>query len=176
MSPPVAPIQGSPSLPNATSVVIIGGGIVGVCTALYLAEKGIPVVLCEKGEIGAEQSSRNWGWTRVMGRDVREIPLGLESLRLWRGLNQSIGAETGFRQCGIVYLCDNQQEMAEYEAWLAQARSSSHRSSAHVTSAGNRPPLASPTSRAACSRTSTRRSDSVPNRTAMPAGPGQVRA
>jgi glycine/D-amino acid oxidase-like deaminating enzyme len=122
MSPPLAPVEGAPDLPAATSVVVIGGGIVGVCTALYLAEKGIPVVLCEKGAIGGEQSSRNWGWTRVMGRDVREIPLGIESLRLWRTMNQEVGGETGFRQCGIVYLCDSRREMAEYEGWLDQAR------------------------------------------------------
>ena len=42
-------------------------------------------MLCEKGDIGGEQSSRNWGWCRKMGRDAREIPLALESLRLWRG-------------------------------------------------------------------------------------------
>ncbi len=110
------------SLPPRTSVVVIGGGIVGVSTALFLAQKKIPVVLCEKGEIGAEQSSRNWGWTRVMGRDAREIPLGIESLKLWRGMNAMIGAETGFRQCGIVYLCDTRAEMEEREAWLEEAR------------------------------------------------------
>ena len=33
-------------------------------TALFLAEKGHHVVLCEKGRIGGEQSSRNWGWSR----------------------------------------------------------------------------------------------------------------
>ena len=67
--------------------MIIGGGIIGVCTALFLAEKGHSVVLCEKGRIGGEQSSRNWGWCRTMGRDAREIPLAIESLRLWRGMN-----------------------------------------------------------------------------------------
>src|SRR5271154_3628206 len=102
MAPSPDPVQGSDTLPSKTSVVVVGGGIVGACTALFLAEKGIPVVLCEKGIIGGEQSSRNWGWTRVMGRDKREIPLGLESLKLWRGMNQRIGAETGFRQSGIV--------------------------------------------------------------------------
>ena len=44
-------------------------------------------MLCEKGRIGGEQSSRNWGWCRTMGRDAREIPLAMESLRLWRGMN-----------------------------------------------------------------------------------------
>ncbi|HET8997363.1 MAG TPA: FAD-binding oxidoreductase, partial [Acetobacteraceae bacterium] len=103
-------------------VVIIGGGIIGASTALFLAEKGHSVVLCEKGRIGGEQSSRNWGWCRTMGRDNREIPLALESLRLWRGMNQRTGQETGFRQAGIVYYCETDKEAAEQEAWLDQAR------------------------------------------------------
>ena len=64
-----------PRLPESTSVVVIGGGIVGVCTAFYLARQGIDVVLCEKGDIACEQSSRNWGWIITVGRDRREIPL-----------------------------------------------------------------------------------------------------
>ena len=63
------------TLPKKSDVVIIGGGIIGVSTALFLAERGVDVVLCEKGVLGGEQSSRNWGWVRVMGRDRREIPL-----------------------------------------------------------------------------------------------------
>ncbi len=122
MAPRVDPVLSDEALPTCTSVVVIGGGIIGVSTALFLAEKGIPVVLCEKGRIGAEQSSRNWGWTRVMGRDPKEIPLGLESLKLWRRMNEITGAETGFRQCGIVYTCDTAREVAAYEAWLEHAR------------------------------------------------------
>ena len=76
MSPPVDPVAPDPTLPERTDVVIIGGGIIGVCTALFLAEKGIAVVLCEKGRIGGEQSSRNWGWCRTMGRDVGGNPAG----------------------------------------------------------------------------------------------------
>ncbi len=122
MAPRVDPVLSDGALPARTSVVVIGGGIIGVSTALFLAEKGIPVVLCEKGSIAAEQSSRNWGWTRVMGRDPKEIPLGLESLKLWRRMNEITGAETGFRQCGIVYTCDTPKEVADYEAWLEHAR------------------------------------------------------
>jgi glycine/D-amino acid oxidase-like deaminating enzyme len=122
MSPPVDLVQSDTHLPDRTGVVVIGGGIIGVSTALFLAEKGLAVVLCEKGRIGGEQSSRNWGWCRTMGRDEAEIPLAIESLRLWRGMNQRTGRETGFRQPGILYLCQNEQELATQEAWLSVAQ------------------------------------------------------
>jgi len=122
MSPPVDLVQSDTHLPDRTGVVVIGGGIVGVSTALFLAEKGHHVVLCEKGRIGGEQSSRNWGWCRTMGRDEAEIPLAIESLRLWRGMNERIGRETGFRQPGILYLCQDEKELAAQEAWLDTAR------------------------------------------------------
>jgi len=108
--------------PKQADVVVIGGGIVGASAALALAKKGVSVVLCEKGRIGGEQSSRNWGWCRTMGRDPAEIPLSIESLRLWGEMNREVGAETGFRRSGIVYLCETPAQIAQYEAWLAHAR------------------------------------------------------
>lgn len=100
----------------------MGGGIIGTSTALFLAEQGIPVLLCEKGIIAGEQSGRNWGWCRTMGRDLREIPLAVESLKLWRDMNRRIGAETGFRQIGTVYVCPDEATLAKREAWLPYAR------------------------------------------------------
>jgi glycine/D-amino acid oxidase-like deaminating enzyme len=120
MSPPVDHVPSDPGLPARTTVVIVGGGIIGVCTAFFLARDGIPVVLCEKGEIAAEQSSRNWGWCRKMGRDPREIPLAIEALRLWNDMNKLIDAESGFRRSGIVYLCRTEKDLARRTAWLEQ--------------------------------------------------------
>ena len=122
MSPPVTPVVSDEALPKAADVVIIGGGIIGVSAALYLARRRISVAVVEKGRIGGEQSSRNWGWCRTMGRDEREIPLALESLRLWRGMNERVGRDTGFRQPGIAYLCETEKEVAAQEQWLDQAR------------------------------------------------------
>lgn len=115
-------VAGDLPLPPRAEVVIIGGGIVGVCTALFLAERGVHAVLCEKGAIAGEQSSRNWGWCRTMGRDPRELPLAIESLQLWRGMNARVGAETGFRQCGTLYICPDEAAVAKREAWLPHAR------------------------------------------------------
>ena len=116
------PVVSDEHLPAETDVVVIGGGIAGVCTALTLAERGVAVVLCEKGEIGAEQSSRNWGWVRKMGRDPRELPLAIEALRQWNGMDQRVGAATGFRVGGIAYLCEDEAAIAQRETWLEHSR------------------------------------------------------
>ena len=42
-------------------VVIIGGGVIGVCSAYYLAQKGSRVLLIEKGEVASGCSSGNGG-------------------------------------------------------------------------------------------------------------------
>ena len=118
--PVIDKIASGTNLPKRATAAIIGGGIIGVTTALELAERGLDVVLFEKGEIAAEQSSRNWGWCRQMGRDPKEIPLIIESLKLWRGMNERVGADTGFTQCGIVYLCGTDAQLAAREKWFAE--------------------------------------------------------
>ena len=110
--PVIKHVSSDSTLPERAAVCVIGGGVAGVSTALELAERGIDVVLLEKGEIAAEQSSRNWGWCRQMGRDPREIPLIQVSMALWDGMNARIGGETGFTRCGILYLCENEEQLA----------------------------------------------------------------
>ena len=113
-------IESDKDLPDAVDVVIVGGGIIGTCTALELAERGLKVALFEKGRIAGEQSGRNWGWCRQMGRDSREMPLIVESLRLWRGMNDRTGAETGFTQSGIAYLETDERGLEQRKAWAVK--------------------------------------------------------
>src|SRR3982751_5852297 len=68
MSPPLTRINSDERLPAQVDVVVIGGGVIGVSAAYHLAKKGLSVALVEKGHVGAEQSSRNWGWWRPQGR------------------------------------------------------------------------------------------------------------
>jgi glycine/D-amino acid oxidase-like deaminating enzyme len=118
----VQPVLSDEVLPKRADVVIIGGGIIGVSTALFLAERGVATLLCEKGAIGAEQSSRNWGWCRAMGRDPHELPLMMHSLQLWRGMNQRVGAETGYRQIGTFFACPDDLSLSKQSMWLSHAR------------------------------------------------------
>lgn len=124
MRVPLETIETSPSLPVAADAVVIGGGIAGVCSAFYLARRGLAVALLEKGRIGAEQSSRNWGWCRQQNRDARELPLATRSLELWDRLAAETGEDLGFARTGLLYLSDDEAEIARWAAWcdFAKAR------------------------------------------------------
>ncbi|HEX7061675.1 MAG TPA: FAD-binding oxidoreductase [Woeseiaceae bacterium] len=102
--------------------MIIGGGIVGVSTAWFLARRGIDVVLCEKGHIAGEQSGRNWGWVRQQGRDLRELPMMIESMRIWRGLADELGEDVGFAERGCLFMARRREELETYAAWIDAAR------------------------------------------------------
>jgi glycine/D-amino acid oxidase-like deaminating enzyme len=101
--------------------VIIGGGVIGVSAALFLAERGHDVVLVEKGDVAGEQSSRNWGWCRQARRDPREMELVRESLQLWRGMNQRVNGETGFATCGTLFAARDEATVTRYAGWVKEA-------------------------------------------------------
>ena len=122
MPVPLKPVESSPSLPDAADAVIIGGGIIGAFTAYYLAQRGMKVALLEKGRVGAEQSSRNWGWCRQQNRDARELPMATKSLALWERFAAETGEETGFRRCGLLYLSNDDEELARWARWHDFAR------------------------------------------------------
>jgi glycine/D-amino acid oxidase-like deaminating enzyme len=122
MGPPVDPLAPETSFPSKVDVVVVGGGIIGTSTALALAKSGVSVALCEKGHIAGEQSSRNWGWVRKARRDPREIPLIVESLRMWERMNETVDAETGFRTTGIMFAAETEADLARYETWLEYAK------------------------------------------------------
>lgn len=122
MAPQITPVETSPAFPAATTVVVIGGGIVGLSAALTLAERGVPVVVLEKGRIAGEQSSRNLGWVRKVMRSVPDLPMAMAAERLWAQMPQRVGTDCGFRQAGITYVSRTQEELAVHENWLESVR------------------------------------------------------
>ena len=117
MPAPLHRIETTPELPAAAAVVVIGAGIVGVTAASYLARRGVSVALIEKGWVGAEQSSRNWGWCRQQNRDARELPMSTRSLELWAAMAGEIGEDLGFSRCGLLYLSNDEAEIETWAKW-----------------------------------------------------------
>lgn len=117
-----SPVRFAATLPPRADVVVIGGGVIGVMTAWFLRERGLSVVVCEKGRIAGEQSGRNWGWVRQQGRDPCELPIMVESLSIWKRLAAEMGDGLGFRQTGVLYLAQTEAEIERFEAWTEHAR------------------------------------------------------
>ena len=117
-----APINPSNRQPASADIIIIGGGIVGVSTAWFLAKAGVSTVVCEKGHIAGEQSGRNWGWVRVQGRDPREIPMMLDSQRIWRELSETLGEDVGWAEGGCLFAARTDKDMERLADWCEVAR------------------------------------------------------
>jgi len=109
-------------IPDKADVVVIGGGIVGVSTAWFLARQGVDVTLCEKGYIAGEQSGRNWGWIRRQGRDPRELPMMIESDRIFGELERETGEHIGFERGGCLITANSEKGMQRFHDWLETAR------------------------------------------------------
>jgi len=118
-----SPVMFEDALPAAVDVVVIGAGIAGTATSYFLAQHGLKVVLCEKGRVAGEQSSRSFGWIRQQGRDWGELPVMMESIRIWRGLATETGeADLTFTESGCYYLAESQSDLAGYEQWCERAK------------------------------------------------------
>ncbi|EEA04135.1 FAD dependent oxidoreductase [Burkholderia sp. H160] len=124
MRQPLLKIDTDGSLPTHLDVAVIGGGAAGVATAYELNRLGKRVAVFEKGHVAAEQSSRNWGWCRTLGRDLRELGMAKLSVERWTALSEEIGADVGFRKTGITFVTRSEEELAGWRAWFDFARRS----------------------------------------------------
>jgi glycine/D-amino acid oxidase-like deaminating enzyme len=113
-----SPVTFTGALPSSVDVVVIGAGVIGISTAWFLRRAGVSVLVCDKGVVAGEQSSRNWGWIRQQGRDAAEVPMAIDSVNLWEQLAREIGEDFGFKRGGIVYAARTERELARFERFM----------------------------------------------------------
>jgi len=102
--------------------VVIVAVVIGVCTALFAARDGLKVVLLEKGRVAGEQSSRNWGWIRVQGRDYAEVPIAVKAQELWQELAGQLDTDIGLKQMGVAYLATDEADAQRFDRFRKLAK------------------------------------------------------
>ncbi|MBC9208973.1 FAD-binding oxidoreductase [Roseomonas aerophila] len=105
-------------LPRRADAVVVGGGIIGLAAAYFLAERGLRAVVLEQARPAALQSGRNWGFVRSQYRDPLEMPLAAAALALWPGLEARLGMPMGWRQQGCLFVAGSEAEQAAHRRWL----------------------------------------------------------
>jgi sarcosine oxidase, subunit beta len=109
-----------PELPSHASVVVVGGGVMGVSTAYHLAQAGVTdVVLVEKDELGSGSTCKAAGGVRAQFSDRVNIELGLRSLRTFETFTETFGQEIDLHQVGYLFLLDRPEHVAAFERNVA---------------------------------------------------------
>ena len=104
-----------------SDVTIVGGGMIGCWSALFLARRGLRVTLAEKGAIGAQSSGVNFGNLRLQGRYGPQFPLALRAHGLWEQVETLTGDRCEFRATGHVRIAFAEDELETVAAHAREA-------------------------------------------------------
>ena len=106
--------------PASASVVVIGGGVIGLSIAYHLASSGVrDVVLVEKNEFGSGSTGKAAGGVRAQFSDPANIELGQRSLRTFERFHEEFGQEIDLQQVGYLFLLDRSEHVEEFERNVA---------------------------------------------------------
>ena len=90
---------------NSAEIVIIGGGIMGICTAYYLVKRGqTGIVLFEKDLLAQASTGLSVGGIRQQFSHPANIRLSRETLWTLKNLPQELDAEVNLHQVGYLFL------------------------------------------------------------------------
>ena len=108
------------ALPSRASVVVIGGGVIGLSTAYHLAHAGVTdVVLVEKSELGSGSTCKAAGGVRAQFSDAVTIELGARSLRTFETFKATFGQEIDLHQVGYLFLLEKPEHVEAFEKNIA---------------------------------------------------------
>ena len=98
-------------MPENTDAVIIGGGVMGCAIAYNLAKEGLRPVVIEKSDIGGEASGSNGGGVRQSARNLKEMPLAMESIKIYGQLHEELDMDVEYVRAGNLRLCTSEEEL-----------------------------------------------------------------
>lgn len=104
-------------------ILVVGGGLHGLSAALQSARRGAKVTLLEADWIGRHASSATAGGVRTLNRDYREMPLAIESMRMWHEIDDLVGDGCGFHPGGQLSVAETGDGLARLQERARETRS-----------------------------------------------------
>jgi D-hydroxyproline dehydrogenase subunit beta len=102
---------------DPVDVVVVGGGIVGAASALFLARGGARVALLEAAELAGGTSGACEGNLLLWDKELeRELPLAARSHELWARLDEELGGGFEFDRKGSVVVAETEEELGALRA------------------------------------------------------------
>jgi sarcosine oxidase subunit beta len=102
-------------------VAVIGGGIMGSATALFLRRRGLTVTLLERDLCGSRSSGINFGGVRRQGRALAQLPLAQRSHELWGRLAELIGTQAEYERSGHFKMARSSADMESLARYAERA-------------------------------------------------------
>lgn len=97
---------------HGPEVVVVGGGIRGLCIAYYLARAGVRVTLVEKGFPGSGASGANAGLVNVSGKTpAHYTTFSLLSGDMYPEFVQSLEADVDYQRDGFLRVAEGEGEV-----------------------------------------------------------------
>lgn len=112
---------------KVTDIIVIGGGLHGLSAALHLARAGRRVVILERSWVGRHASGATAAGVRTLNRHPAEIPISLEALEMWHGIEAIVGDHCGFHAGGQVLVAEDPSHLPILERRLAMMRDAGYR-------------------------------------------------
>jgi sarcosine oxidase subunit beta len=100
---------------KSTDVVVIGGGCIGLASAIALAARGANVILVERGLAGAANSTLTGGGIRQQFGSELNVRLSQLSGETWDGFEERFGVDPRFRRIGYLFLARTEATAATIE-------------------------------------------------------------
>ena len=100
-------------------VVVVGGGIVGLSSAYYLARAGADVTLCEKGALGMQSTARSAGGIRSQFSTEVNVELSVASRQVWDDFKEQFGTDITYRKPGYLFLARSDATAEQFRTNVA---------------------------------------------------------
>jgi glycine/D-amino acid oxidase-like deaminating enzyme len=108
--------------PRDAEIAVVGGGVAGMSTALFLARAGRDVVVLERGVPWGDASGANAGTLSLQVKRTEVLDLCKLSLAVWKRFGAEMGIDVGFGQPGGLRVATTEAEVAHLREYSEEQR------------------------------------------------------